>query len=332
MKWLTDSWYSAHHRYLRLGLLPLSFLYQIVVVLRRLLYQLGIVKPYRSPIPTIVVGNITVGGSGKTPVVIWLAKQLQSAGFQPGIVSRGYGGQAKIYPQSVTPLSDPALVGDEPVIISQQTRCPLVVDPRRVNAIQHLLEITSCDVIISDDGLQHYAMDRDIEIAVIDGMRGFGNRYCLPAGPLREPITRLTTVDYIITNGGEKAAHSYHMTLLPGEVINVADNSVKKPLSDFIKEECVHAIAGIGHPERFYRYLVEQGLQIQSHFFIDHHQFKAIDLHFDDNAPILMTEKDAIKCRHFATDNMWYIPVTAKIDDQLAQHLSSQLAEIISHG
>jgi tetraacyldisaccharide 4'-kinase len=322
MKWLTDSWYE--YRATRFILLPFSILYQLAVGFRRLAYHLKILKQHHLNVPVIIVGNITVGGTGKTPAVIWLAMQLKQAGYKPGIISRGYGGHADHYPQEVKPTSDPKLVGDEPVIISQQTGCPMAVSPKRFDAAQFLLENHDCNVIISDDGLQHYALARDIEIVVVDGIRLFGNRYCLPAGPLREPIIRLRTVDFVIINGGNNASQ-YVMTLNPGNVINVADGAVHKSLDSF-KGEIVHAVAGIGHPERFFDYLSDSGLTVEPHYFIDHHHFKAIDLHFDDDHPIVMTEKDAIKCRAFATDNMWYIPVRATVNNDLDQHILTKLA------
>lgn len=328
MKWLTDSWYE--YRATRFLLLPLSMLYQLIIGLRRLAYRLNIFKQHQLNVPVIIVGNISVGGTGKTPAVIWLATQLKQAGYNPGIVSRGYGGKAEHYPQEVKPNSEPRIVGDEPVIISQQTGCPMAVSPKRHEAAEFFVKNHRCNIIISDDGLQHYALARDIEIVVVDGYRLFGNRYCLPAGPLREPILRLREVDFVILNGGQSRSQ-YVMTLTPGKIINVADGAVQKTLDDF-KNETVHTIAGIGHPERFFNYLTDEGLTIEPHYFVDHHRFKAVDLHFGDDQPILMTEKDAIKCRAFATDNMWYIPVKASVNNDLEQHILTKLAGIENHG
>ena len=328
MKWLTDSWYRP--RAIRIVLLPISVLYQFVIALRRLAYQASVLKQHKVDAPVIIVGNITVGGTGKTPTVIWLATKLKKAGYNPGIISRGYGGYADNYPQDVRHNSDPRIVGDEPVIISQQTNCPMAVSPKRVDAAKFLIKEHQCDVIISDDGLQHYALARDIEIVVVDGLRGFGNHYCLPAGPLREPISRLRHVDFTISNG-ENSNASYVMTLNPGPVINVADKEVQQTLADF-RDQTVHTLAGIGHPERFFKYLRDSGLIIEPHYFIDHHRFKAVDLHFNDNNPIIMTEKDAIKCRAFATDNMWYIPVKASISNDLEKSILTQLAGTNHHG
>lgn len=328
IKWLTESWYKRQA--IRLLLLPFSFIYQIVIAFRLLFYRIGLFKQYRVDCPVIIVGNITVGGTGKTPAVIWLASELKQAGYKPGIISRGYGGEAEQYPQAVTPSSDPKIVGDEPVIISQQTQCPMAVSLKRIEATQYLLEHYDCDVIISDDGLQHYALARDIEIVVVDGIRRFGNYYCLPAGPLREPLSRLRQADFVILNGGSSRS-PYRMTLHPGAVINVADSRVQKTLDEF-KATPVHSIAGIGHPDRFFDYLRDEGLTIKPHYFVDHHRFKATDLHFNDNLPIIMTEKDAIKCRPFATDNMWYIPVKAAVNNDLAQQILSKLTKIKHHG
>ncbi len=328
MKWLTDSWYRIHP--VRLVLLPLSMLYVLVITFRKLAYRFNLLKKHRLPVPVIVVGNLTVGGTGKTPVVIWLAKQLQQAGYTPGIISRGYGGHADHYPQLVSPDSDPKTVGDEPVIISRQTGCPVAVAPKRIDAARLLQQQYKCSIIISDDGLQHYALERDIEIVVVDGMRYFGNRYCLPAGPLREPITRLRHIDFAILNGGPRDAQ-YKMLLDAGLATNLLDPTVHKPLADF-KGQVVHSIAGIGHPERFFSYLNTQGLAIEPHYFADHYQYNFEDINFADNQPIIMTEKDAVKCQAFATSNMWYIPVEAVISGDLTQQLLSKLAGKTSNG
>lgn len=325
MKWLTDSWY--HTRAIRFLLLPFSLIYHLIISGRRLAYRLKLFKQNHVDVPVIIVGNISVGGTGKTPAVIWLANALKQAGYNPGIISRGYGGQAASYPQAVEPTSDPFIVGDEPVIIRRQTGCPMAVSPLRIEAANYLLKHHQCDVIISDDGLQHYALARDIEIVIVDGIRLFGNRYCLPAGPLREPITRLRAVDFVIFNGGENVTSRYVMTLNPEQAINIADNAIKKPLNSF-KNQAVHALAGIGHPDRFFNTLRDGGLTITAHYFADHHQFTADDCQFDDQQAILMTEKDAIKCQSFATDNMWYIPVKATVNNDFEQHILTKLAGI----
>jgi tetraacyldisaccharide 4'-kinase len=327
MNWLINSWYRLHP--IRWLLWPLSLLYRLIIWCRQALYNVGIFKQYRFPVPVIIVGNITVGGTGKTPFVIWLVKQLKRAGLQPGIISRGYGGKADHYPQLVSPQSDPGIVGDEPIIISRHTGCPMVVSPNRVAASMMLLQQSDCNIVIADDGLQHYALGRDIEIVVADGQRLFGNQYCLPAGPLREPLSRLKRIDFMVHNGNPLA--DYNMELLQGQAINLADSELKKDLSHFINES-VHAIAGIGNPQRFFNQLSEQGLTIQPHAFFDHHRFVITDLQFDDNKPILMTEKDSVKCQSFANKNMWFIPIEATISGKLEQQILQKLAGLSSHG
>lgn len=308
---------------LTLLLLPLSWLFRGAAALRRLAYRRGWRKTYRMPAPVIIVGNITVGGTGKTPLVIWLIEFLQRQGCRPGVISRGYGGKAKAWPGEVTPDSDPYEVGDEPVLIARHARCPVVVGPNRVLAAQTLLANYDCDVIVSDDGLQHYALERDVEIAVIDGERRHGNRQCLPAGPLREPIQRLREVDIVVANGGGRPGE-YVMNLAGERARNLADESRWLPLSEF-RGEPVHAVAGIGHPERFFNALRKQGLSITAHRFPDHHRYRARDLNFGDASPVLMTEKDAVKCRAIAASHHWYVPVEAKIAEALGQRVLALL-------
>jgi tetraacyldisaccharide 4'-kinase len=327
MKWLINSWYRPHP--LRWLLWPLSLLYRIVISIRKSLYKLGLIKQHQLAVPVIVVGNISVGGTGKTPFVIWLAKQLQHAGFTPGIISRGYGGKAKHYPQIVSPQSNPSIVGDEPIIISRQTTCPMVVSPNRVDAGKMLLQHHNCDIIISDDGLQHYALMRDIEIVMVDGQRLFGNHYCLPAGPLREPLSRLNNIDFVVYNA-DNSPKQYSMTLLQTQAVNLANPTLKKELTDF-NAQTVHAIAGIGNPERFFKQLAKQGLNVKPHAFPDHHQYQANELNFEDDHAILMTEKDAVKCNDFANNNMWYIPISASINGKLTPLIIDKLRNS-SHG
>ena len=327
MKWLVNSWYHPHP--IRWLLLPISTLYCITIWLRKQAYQIGLFKQHQRTIPVIIIGNITVGGTGKTPCVIWLAKQLIAAGFRPGIISRGYGGRANSYPQHVTPQSDPAIVGDEPVIISRHTHCPIAVAPQRIKALDYLLKQHDCTVIIADDGLQHTALGRDIEIIVVDGQRLFGNGLCLPAGPLREPLSRLKHIDFVIYNGDHD--HEFNMAITQGMAVNLIDNTLTQPLSYF-SDHTVHAIAGIGNPDRFFEQLTKQGLTVQQHPFADHHNFQASDLAFGDDIPIIMTEKDAVKCQSYATKNMWFIPIEATISGKLDQKIIQKLAEIPHNG
>ena len=327
MNWLINSWYQPQP--IRWLLWPLSLLYRLAIWLRRSLYRWGLFKQHHLPIPVIIIGNITVGGTGKTPFTIWLAKQLQQAGYRPGIISRGYGGKADHYPQTVSPQSDPEIVGDEPIIISRQTQCPMVVAPDRVAAAQLLLQQSDCNIIIADDGLQHYALGRDIEIVIVDGVRQFGNQFCLPAGPLREPLSRLNHVDFIVHNGGENSAE-FMMFLTHQQVCNLANPALKKELDEFINQP-LHAVAGIGNPDHFFEKLIAKGLTFTPHPFSDHHAFQKKDLDFNDDTTILMTEKDAVKCHHFAKNNMWYIPITASINGKLDQLILKKLRNI-THG
>ncbi|MTI63187.1 tetraacyldisaccharide 4'-kinase [Methylophaga sp.] len=323
MQWLSNSWYRLHP--VRWLLLPLSLLYRLIVAARRTAYQRGWLTRHKMRVPVIVVGNISVGGTGKTPFVLWLCDQLKQAGFKPGIISRGYGGKARHYPLDVTAQTTTAEAGDEPVLIARRSGCPVVVDPDRSRAAVHLLSQQACDVIISDDGLQHYALERDIEICLVDSQRRFGNKLCLPAGPLREPVSRLQSVNFVVYNG-EAASQRYQMQLEASHWIKLTDPEQQLPLSAFQAQE-VHAVAGIGHPQRFFDLLCEHEIIVHPHAFDDHHDFSAGDLDFGDELPVLMTEKDAVKCQAFAHPHHWYLPVTARIDDSLAQAIVNKLKD-----
>lgn len=298
---------------------PFSMLFGLIVLLRKTLYQLGILKKWRSPVPLIVVGNLTVGGNGKTPFVIWLSKRLSEQGYRVGIVSRGYGGTSAAYPLMLTQKTTPEEAGDEPVLIYQRTGLPVAVAPKRPEAVHALLAAYPIDIIISDDGLQHYALERDKEIVIVESDFGFGNELLLPAGPLREPKSRLNAVDLIVVNGCREkirlpvAVASTEMRIQPAMAINLvtAETRAVSQLSD------VHALAGIGRPERFFDLLTELGIPVkQCHAFWDHHSYNACDLMplLNDHETLLMTEKDAVKCRAFAKPNWWYLPITAKVD------------------
>ncbi|MBZ0071263.1 MAG: tetraacyldisaccharide 4'-kinase [Gammaproteobacteria bacterium] len=291
------------------ALLPLSGLYRAVVGARRLTYRVGIRKAQRLAVPVIVVGNLTVGGTGKTPLVTWLAQFLRAHGYRPGLVARGYGGRARHWPQQVRPDSDPATVGDEPVLLARATGCPMAVAPDRVAAARALLAHSDCDVIISDDGLQHHALDRDVEIVVIDGVRRFGNGHCLPAGPLREPARRLAEVGLVVSNGPAQAGEFAMLVQVTGARNLVSGE--QRPLVAFRGTD-LHAVAGIGRPERFFGALREQGLDIQAHAFPDHHRFRAEELAFPGS--VLMTEKDAVKCQAFAQPSFWVVGTRIELD------------------
>lgn len=324
-KWLTDSWYRTTP--LRWLLAPLSGLYRLVISLRRLLYQWRWLPVYQLPVPVIVVGNITVGGTGKTPLVIALVKALQQQGWQPGVISRGYGGQSADYPLMLNPETTAESAGDEPVLIKQATSCPVVVAPDRVAAGRALLASADCDVIVADDGLQHYRLDRDMEITVIDGGRRFGNQYCLPAGPLREPLGRLDQCDFQVIHNGRRAG-TFNMITRITEAINL-QTSATQPLSAF-QGQFVHAVAAIGHPQRFFDALQAAGVMVIPHSFDDHHHYQATDLDFADNKPVLMTDKDAVKCRSFSQPHFWSVPLTAEVDSALLDAITDKLRS--SHG
>jgi tetraacyldisaccharide 4'-kinase len=316
---LDDIWYGRSP--LALLLLPLTGFYCVIIALRRLAYRLGLKKIHQLDVPVIVVGNITVGGTGKTPLVAWLAQYLREQGYRPGLVARGYGGKAKNWPQQVRPDSDPTVVGDEPVLLTQLTGCPMAVAPDRVAAARALMKHSDCNVIISDDGLQHYALGRDIEIVVIDGVRRFGNRRCLPAGPLREPVSRVNSVDLVVSNG--LAIRNEHpMRVLAGDAVNLVTGE-QRPLQSF-RGERLSAIAGIGRPERFFDELRRLGISLEARPFPDHHVYQPEDLAFADG-PLLMTEKDAVKCRRFARPQDWLVRSRVEIDTRFGDQLLSLL-------
>jgi tetraacyldisaccharide 4'-kinase len=310
---IQQGWYDGH--FLLWLLLPVSLLFQGLVSIRRQAYLNGRKTVVASPCPVIVVGNINVGGSGKSPLVIWLAEKLKSEGYRPGIVSRGYGGKAPFYPFLVDARSEPAQVGDEPWMIQRRTGLPCVVDPDRPRGIRYLYESQACDVVISDDGLQHYAMARDIEIVVLDGQRKLGNGLCLPAGPLREPASRLDSVDFVVVNGGEKTDKHHTMQLEASGLFALKDFvCVNKQGERLRGNEDVHAVAGIGNPQRFFDTLTALGYRVDPHPFPDHYPFSSRDLDFGDGNKIILTEKDAVKCLGFHNKNIYYLRVDARLD------------------
>jgi tetraacyldisaccharide 4'-kinase len=300
-------WYTHDHP-MRWVLLPLEGLYRLAFAAARLRYRLGLKRAETLPVPVIVVGNISVGGTGKTPCVIWLVNELQARGYRVGCISRGYGGNAETWPQRVSGGSDPAEVGDEPVLIAAATGCPVAVGPDRVQAAHALLADGRFDVLIADDGLQHHALARTFEIAVVDGERGLGNRACLPAGPLRESPRRLNSVDAVVVNGGGWGEGSvFRAELVPERVVQVAGDG-QRTLEDF-RDTVVHAVAGIGHPDRFFEMLKARQVRIIPHALTDHAPIRRSQLDFGDGHPILMTAKDAVKCRAFADERYWSVLV-----------------------
>ncbi len=329
----TDGWY-APRTYGHVLLLPLSGLYRIAIALRYGYYRY-IKRLYTCPIPVIVVGNLTVGGTGKTPFVMALVNHLKCRGFRPGMISRGYGGKTGKRPCIVSSSSSVCWVGDEAILLVKRTQAPLVVCADRPRALQTLLAHFDCNVVISDDGLQHYALRRDIEIAVIDGERVFGNGYCLPAGPLREPVKRLCRVDAMVVNGGpSEVSLPYNLSAFPVHRMTlgvVSIEQINQPSHRLRLADCqgrvVHAVGGLGNPSRFFEYLKSQGMVVRAHPFPDHYVFHESDFIFDDEHIIVMTEKDAIKCQHFANDRLFCIAVEACLPRALQDRLLHKIQQ-----
>lgn len=305
-------------------LLPLSWIYSIGAQVRRWAYRSGLRRVHKLTAPVIVVGNITVGGTGKTPLVLWLADRLKLAGFSPGIITRGYGGQVTT-PIEVLPTADVGRVGDEPLLLARRSGCPVFAGRDRVAAGRALLQRYPCDVILSDDGLQYYALGRDIEIAVIDGVRRLGNGRYLPAGPLRESPKRLQQVAACVTNG-TPAPGEWGMRLVEAGFYNLRNAGMCVD-GDHFRRRPLHAVAGIGSPRRFFEHLRGLGLEIIEHPFPDHYRFHAADLRFGEAATVVMTEKDAIKCMDFAQADHWYLRVEARPDTRFAELILQKLQE-----
>lgn len=314
--WYRGSWWLVFLR-------PVEFLFRGIAAFRRLLFHLGLKTVWRSPKPVVVVGNITVGGTGKTPVVIALVEYLQKQGIKPGVVSRGYGATRGVFPYAVSDQSSAEDCGDEPLLIFTRTGCPCVVAPARVHAVKHLLEKFDIDIVLCDDGLQHYALARDMEIVVVDEQRRLGNGWCLPAGPLREPVGRLQTIDHILYRGKDDLQQgvSYRsealVNLLSGEEI---------PLSPTQLGSRVHALAGIGQPSQFFTALEQSGFSTTRHVFADHHRFSADDFIHIVGRPIIMTEKDAVKCREFVNGDAWYLKISAQLPETVKASVLGLLA------
>ncbi|HCK75859.1 MAG TPA: tetraacyldisaccharide 4'-kinase [Gammaproteobacteria bacterium] len=303
-------------------LAPLSLIYGAVISVRRTAYASGLFKIHEFAIPIVVVGNLTVGGTGKTPFVMALAKELERRGWRPGIVSRGYHGTAS-QPALVPVDGDPEVFGDEPVLISRKTGLPVVVAQRRSDAVNRILA-ESVDLVISDDGLQHLSMQRNVEIVMIDDTEGFGNGMLLPAGPLREPTSRLDSVDIRVRRGGRAGLGEYAVGLHLGEARNLVTGK-EMPLADF-RDQALTSVAGIHRAGRFFEMLREQGLTIKEYRFPDHHQFLPGDLPTHNN-PLLMTEKDAVKCARFAKSHWWSVPLRTEIPEALVTELESLLGK-----
>ena len=292
-------------------LLPLSLAYGAVAGCRRYLYAARLRKSTRMSLPVVVVGNLTVGGTGKTPLVCWLVARLTDLGFKPGVVTRGFGGSSGTV-RLIGASDDPTIVGDESILLARRTGVPVAIGRDRPAASQ-LLVNAGCDVVVSDDGLQHYALARDCEIVVIDGDRRFGNGWLLPAGPLRETPARLAAADAIVVNGGRALLDGALSMRLEAKGALSLIGGTPKALDEFAGRS-VHAVAGIGNPERFFNMLRAHGIEVLGHPLPDHAHLQAADISFADQRPVLMTEKDAVKCQGIAGPNHWYVPVTASFD------------------
>jgi tetraacyldisaccharide 4'-kinase len=330
-RWLIRGWYSGSSR---AWLLPLALLFTLFTRLRRLGYRYGLFTSSHPGVAVVVVGNLTAGGAGKTPLVVWLALQLRARGIAAGVVLRGYGGTAS-GPELVDRDSDPAVVGDEAVLIARRAGCPVAVGRKRVAAAR-LLADEGCEVVLSDDGLQHLAMQRDVEIVVVDGARGFGNGALLPRGPLRESADRLHTVNAVVINGSDLTGLARRIAaplsmFMAADALRTVRTNEAVPLEE-LHGARVHAVAGIGNPERFFAQLRALGCRPVEHGFADHHAYAAADLAFAEPLPIVMTEKDAVKCRSFATDHMRYLQVSATLPDADAARLLQLVQDCLRRG
>ncbi|UDG80068.1 tetraacyldisaccharide 4'-kinase [Candidatus Steffania adelgidicola] len=325
---ITRIWSGASAIYLLL--LPLSWLYGLITGLIRYSYRHGWRKVFCFPLPIVVIGNLTSGGNGKTPVVIWLVTQLQKRGWRVGVVSRGYGERAEHYPLILNATTTSQQCGDEPLLIWQRTGAPVAVSPRRPEAVEALLRAQPLDVVVSDDGLQHYALGRDIEWVVIDGESRFGNGWWLPAGPMRERANRLHKVQAIIINGGNARSGEVQMSLDAGEVVNLLSGERR----DITSLTPVVAMAGIAHPMRFFSTIRRAGASpLREVIFSDHKTYRQEMLRtlVNSDEHLLMTEKDAVKCRPFALTNWWYLPVDVRLPSNSADILLRSIEEVIRY-
>ena len=327
---LQQGWRQAG--WLNYLLFPLSLVYGLLMLARRRCYQLGICKSVSLAVPLVVVGGITVGGSGKTPVVLSLVRYLQDQGLRPGVICRGYKGRSTFWPREVNGSTTAALVGDEARLIYQLTGVAVVAGPDRVANGVCLIDKFGCNVLISDDGFQRHALQRDLDIVVLDGQAGYGNGWCLPAGPLREFRSQVERADIVLVNGAGqelyiKGPQAGRMSMRVAEAYNLSDGA-RKPLSEFVGES-VHAVAGVGNPARFFRQLERLGMDVAPHPFPDHHPFVESDLVFGDDSPVLMTEKDAVKCRHMTIKNrLWAVPAITHIDRRVFDRIDRLIAPL----
>jgi tetraacyldisaccharide 4'-kinase len=324
---LLDAWYKGHPA---LALLrPLESLYRRVVNGKRARFVAGQGSIYRAPVPVVVVGNITVGGTGKTPLILWMIDYCRRRGLRVGVVSRGYGAKPPALPWRVLAQQSAEQAGDEPLLIVKRTGVPLMIDPDRARAVRALLACEPLDLILSDDGLQHYRLARDLELVLIDAARGLGNRRCLPAGPLREPVERLASVDALLYNGAhEDREDGYAFTLRPTALVNVRSGE-RQAVDYFPPGQALHAVAGIGNPQRFFNTLEGLHWRPVPHAFADHAAFSAQALAFTPALPLVMTEKDAVKCSSFAAPDWWYLSVEAVPSPAFVSWFDSQLNRLL---
>lgn len=324
---LLAAWYAGHPA---LALLrPLELLYRQVVRRKRARFLAGVGDIYRAPVPVLVVGNITVGGTGKTPLILWLIEHCRQRGLRVGVVSRGYGAVPPQFPWRVMAEQAASVAGDEPLLIVQRSGVPLMVDPDRGRAVRALLAAEPLDLILCDDGLQHYRLARDLELVLVDAARGLGNRRCLPAGPLREPVERLRSVDALLFNGNEgDPPGGYGFSLQPQALVNLRTGE-RRPVSHFPPGQALHAVAGIGNPQRFFSTLETLHWRPVPHAFADHAQYSAESLNFSPALPLVMTEKDAVKCRAFAAEDWWYLAVDAQPTAGFSAWLDAQLSRLL---
>jgi len=337
-EFMSQAWYSrAKWLYL---LFPLAMLYSLIIFVRKLLYRLKISAAYRSELPVVVVGNITLGGTGKSPLVAYLVESLRAKGFKPGVASRGYGSSTQKHEvREVLSSSLVSEVGDEPLMLKLRVDCPIFVSPSRKLAVQ-ALEKKGCDIVITDDGLQHYALERDIEICVFDAQRQYGNGYVLPVGPLREPLSRVVNTDFVVVNGRAEVAENepsetvtepslfrdaIRMDLKPG-MLKSLNGEADKLLSSF-DAQAINAVAAIGNPERFFKVLERHVRTVHRHAFDDHHAYEGSNFAFSNKLAIIMTEKDAVKCRSLNLKNAWYLPVSSDLSDDLCSQVVSVLKD-----
>ena len=324
---LLKAWYEGHPALTLLR--PLEYLYRLVVQRKRARFLAGEGQIYQSPVPVVVVGNITVGGTGKTPLILWLIEHCRRSGLRVGVVSRGYGAKPPHLPWRVEASHSAEVAGDEPLLIVQRCGVPLMIDPDRSRAVKALLASETLDLILSDDGLQHYRLARDLELVLIDAARGLGNRRCLPAGPLREPVERLHSVDALLYNGAASDREDgFAFRLSPTALVNLKTGA-RQPVDHFAAGQRVHAVAGIGNPQRFFNTLETLHWQPIPHAFADHAPYSAEVLNFTPTLPLVMTEKDAVKCRAFAQPDWWYLAVDALPSPAFVAWFDTQLMRLL---